>query len=66
MPCSPVISYVLPCRFASNIGIVLMNKHMLGGYGFRYPVFLTFCHMLACVILSQASHASFLVLVSSH
>ena len=42
-------------RFASNIGILLLNKHMLGGYGFKYPVFLTFCHMLACVILSQAS-----------
>ncbi|EIE27219.1 TPT-domain-containing protein [Coccomyxa subellipsoidea C-169] len=51
---------VVAVWFASNIGIVLLNKHMLGGYGFRYPVFLTFCHMLACVILSQASHASFL------
>ena len=41
------------CRFASNIGILLLNKHLLGGYGFRYPVFLTLCHMLACLILSQ-------------
>ena len=37
----------------SNIGILLLNKHLLGGYGFKFPVFLTLCHMLACVILSQ-------------
>ena len=43
------------CRFASNIGILLLNKHLLGGYGFRFPVMLTLCHMVACVILSQAS-----------
>lgn len=42
-------------RFASNIGILLLNKHLLGGYGFRYPIFLTLCHMLACVVLSQVS-----------
>ena len=40
-------------RFASNIGILLLNKHLLGGYGFRYPIFLTLCHMVACVVLSQ-------------
>ncbi|KAK9907658.1 hypothetical protein WJX75_007760 [Coccomyxa subellipsoidea] len=54
---------VVAVWFASNIGIVLLNKHMLGGYGFRYPVFLTFCHMLACVVLSQAANASGLVRV---
>ena len=43
------------CRFASNIGILLLNKHLLGGYGFRFPVLLTLCHMIACVVLSQAS-----------
>lgn len=42
-------------RFASNIGILLLNKHLLGGYGFRFPVLLTLCHMVACVILSQVS-----------
>ncbi|CAL8462871.1 g2405 [Coccomyxa elongata] len=52
---------VIAAWFASNIGILLLNKHMLGGYGFKYPVFLTFCHMLACVILSQATHASGIV-----
>ncbi len=48
-----VISVNLACRFASNIGILLLNKHLLGGYGFRFPIFLTLCHMLACVVLSQ-------------
>lgn len=52
-------SLMCPARFASNIGIVLLNKHLLGGYGFRFPIFLTFCHMLACFIFSQVS-ASFI------
>ena len=53
-----VISVTLACRFASNIGILLLNKHLLGGYGFRFPIFLTLCHMLACVVLSQAGTAA--------
>ena len=40
--------------FCSNIGLLLMNKFLLSNYGFKQPVFLTLCHMLACVILSTA------------
>ena len=40
--------------FCSNIGLLLMNKYLLSNYGFKQPVFLTLCHMLACVILSTA------------
>ncbi len=54
-----VISVTVACRFTSNIGILLLNKHLLGGYGFRFPIFLTLCHMLACVVLSQVGPPAF-------
>ncbi|KAK7305331.1 hypothetical protein VNO77_43236 [Canavalia gladiata] len=38
--------------YASNIGVLLLNKYLLSNYGFRYPIFLTLCHMMACSILS--------------
>lgn len=41
-------------RYLSNTAMLLLNKHLLGGYGFRFPVFLTACHMAACVLMSQA------------
>ena len=28
-------------RYSSNIGLLLLNKWMLSGFGFRRPVFLT-------------------------
>ena len=40
-------------RYLSNTGILLLNKYLLGNYGFRYPVFLTACHMAACFLMSQ-------------
>ncbi len=48
-------------RFASNIGIVLTNKFLLSPYGFRYPVFLTLCHMVACMLMSSAVEAAGIV-----
>ena len=44
--------------FVSNIVLLLMNKYLLSNYGFKQPVFLTLCHMLACVILSTAFSAT--------
>lgn len=38
--------------YTSNIGVLLLNKYLLSIYGFKYPVFLTLCHMVACTILS--------------
>ncbi|KAG2624297.1 probable sugar phosphate/phosphate translocator At3g11320 [Panicum virgatum] len=43
--------------YASNIGVLLLNKYLLSVYGFRYPVFLTACHMSACALLSSLAHA---------
>ncbi|KQK07828.1 probable sugar phosphate/phosphate translocator At3g11320 [Brachypodium distachyon] len=38
--------------YASNIGVLLLNKYLLSVYGFRFPVFLTACHMSACAVFS--------------
>ncbi|KAK9803098.1 hypothetical protein WJX73_002140 [Symbiochloris irregularis] len=41
--------------YTSNICVLLLNKYLLGGYGFKYPVFLTLCHMCACSILAYVA-----------
>ena len=41
--------------YSSNIGVVLLNKYLLSNYGFKFPVFLTICHMFACTVLGQLS-----------
>ncbi|GLT37558.1 hypothetical protein SLA2020_118690 [Shorea laevis] len=43
--------------YASNIGVLLLNKYLLSNYGFKYPICLTMCHMLACSLLSYAAIA---------
>ncbi|RDY09233.1 putative sugar phosphate/phosphate translocator, partial [Mucuna pruriens] len=47
--------------YASNIGVLLLNKYLLSNHGFRYPIFLTMCHMMACSILSYIAIAWFKV-----
>ena len=49
-----ITALVVFAWFCSNIALLLMNKFLLSNYGFKQPVFLTLCHMLACVILSTA------------
>jgi drug/metabolite transporter (DMT)-like permease len=44
--------------YASNIGVLLLNKYLLSVYGFRFPVFLTACHMSACALLSGLARAA--------
>lgn len=43
--------------YASNIGVLLLNKYLLSNYGFKYPIFLTMCHMTACSLFSYAAIA---------
>lgn len=43
--------------YSSNIGVLLLNKYLLSNYGFRYPIFLTMCHMTACSLFSYAAIA---------
>jgi len=38
--------------YSSNIGVLLLNKYLLSNYGFKYPIFLTLCHMMACSLFS--------------
>mmetsp|Transcript_13757 Transcript_13757/g.29598 ORF Transcript_13757/g.29598 Transcript_13757/m.29598 type:complete len:373 (+) Transcript_13757:157-1275(+) len=42
---------VIFCWYASNIVLLLLNKFLLSSTSFRQPVFLTLCHMAACVIM---------------
>jgi len=42
---------IISAWYASNIGVLLLNKWLLSSTPFRQPVFLTLCHMLACAAL---------------
>lgn len=41
--------------YASNIGVLLLNKYLLSIYGYRFPIFLTTLHMLSCSAYSSAA-----------
>ncbi len=41
--------------YSSNIGVLLLNRYLLSNYGFRYPIFLTMCHITACALLSYVA-----------
>ncbi|XP_010907994.1 probable sugar phosphate/phosphate translocator At3g11320 isoform X2 [Elaeis guineensis] len=43
--------------YSSNIGVLLLNKYLLSNYGFKYPIFLTMCHMTSCSLLSYVAIA---------
>ncbi|KAL5580844.1 hypothetical protein UlMin_013286 [Ulmus minor] len=43
---------LVACWYSSNIGVLLSNKFLLTNFGFKYPIFLTLCHMTACSVLS--------------
>uniref|UniRef100_A0A7N0ZWF8 Sugar phosphate transporter domain-containing protein n=1 Tax=Kalanchoe fedtschenkoi TaxID=63787 RepID=A0A7N0ZWF8_KALFE len=43
--------------YSSNIGVLLLNKYLLSNYGFKYPIFLTMCHMTACAFFSYVAIA---------
>ncbi|XP_024981350.1 UDP-URONIC ACID TRANSPORTER 1 isoform X1 [Cynara cardunculus var. scolymus] len=49
------ISTLIILWYSSNIGVLLLNKFLLSNYGFKYPIFLTMCHMSASAILSYIS-----------
>ncbi|XP_062168100.1 probable sugar phosphate/phosphate translocator At3g11320 [Alnus glutinosa] len=48
---------IVAAWYGSNIGVLLLNKYLLSNYGFKYPVFLTLCHMAACSLLSYVAIA---------
>lgn len=53
---------IIASWYLSNIGVLLLNKYLLSFYGFRFPIFLTMLHMLACAAYSYIS-INFLELV---
>ncbi|KAG1359172.1 UDP-URONIC ACID TRANSPORTER 1 [Cocos nucifera] len=46
---------IIGAWYLSNIGVLLLNKYLLSIYGYRYPIFLTTLHMLACSAYSAAA-----------
>ncbi|MFS8003661.1 putative sugar phosphate transporter domain-containing protein [Helianthus anomalus] len=51
---SPTIitALIIASWYFSNIGVLLLNKYLLSFYGYKYPIFLTMLHMLACSFYS--------------
>ncbi|PHT37125.1 putative sugar phosphate/phosphate translocator [Capsicum baccatum] len=49
------IATLITFWYSSNIGVLLLNKLLLSNYGFKFPIFLTMCHMTACAVLSYVS-----------
>ncbi|KAK6947679.1 Sugar phosphate transporter domain [Dillenia turbinata] len=39
---------IIASWYFSNIGVLLLNKYLLSFYGYKYPIFLTMLHMIAC------------------
>ncbi|XP_027336495.1 probable sugar phosphate/phosphate translocator At3g11320 [Abrus precatorius] len=46
---------VVTAWYSSNIGVLLLNKYLLSNYGFKYPCFLTTCHMMVCSLFSYVA-----------
>lgn len=44
--------FLIVAWYLSNIGVLLLNKYLLSVYGFKCPIFLTLCHMVACSCFS--------------
>tara|TARA_B110000459_G_C16561651_1_gene471872 strand:- start:199 stop:1173 length:975 start_codon:yes stop_codon:yes gene_type:complete len=47
--------------YFSNIGVILLNKYLLSVWGFKFPIFLTMCHMVMCLVLAAATRSLGLV-----
>ena len=46
---------IIAAWYTSNIGVILMNKFLLSTYNYKFPIFLTFLHMLSCSVCSFAA-----------
>ncbi|XP_014489697.1 UDP-URONIC ACID TRANSPORTER 1 [Vigna radiata var. radiata] len=55
------ICFLVTLWYSSNIGVILLNKYLLSNYGFKFPIFLTMCHMSACAVFSYISIVFFKV-----
>ncbi|GAB2209972.1 hypothetical protein Droror1_Dr00027201 [Drosera rotundifolia] len=52
---SLVTTGIVASWYASNIGVLLLNKYLLSIYGYKYPIFLTILHMVSCSAYSSAA-----------
>ncbi|KAL9252598.1 putative sugar phosphate/phosphate translocator [Drosera capensis] len=52
---SVVTTGIVASWYASNIGVLLLNKYLLSIYGYKYPIFLTILHMVSCSAYSSAA-----------
>mmetsp|Transcript_41161 Transcript_41161/g.131737 ORF Transcript_41161/g.131737 Transcript_41161/m.131737 type:complete len:357 (+) Transcript_41161:322-1392(+) len=50
----PLTLMLIVSWYLSNIGVILLNKYLLSIYGFKFPIFLTMLHMIACSLMSYA------------
>ncbi|CAB1184580.1 unnamed protein product [Spirodela intermedia] len=57
--CSPTIA--LSFNFFVSVGIIMMNKLVLGRVGFNYPIFLTFIHYVVSWLLMGLLNAASLL-----
>jgi drug/metabolite transporter (DMT)-like permease len=48
-------AFLITSWYTTNIGVLLLNKYLLSNYGFKYPIFLTMCHMTACSAFSYVA-----------
>jgi hypothetical protein len=60
-----VTATLIGAWYASNIGVLLLNKYLLTSTGFDNPVFLTACHMTACVVVGLMVSATGVMAVAS-
>ena len=52
---------IIAAWYFSNIGVILLNKYLLSVWRFRYPIFLTTCHVVTGALMSTAVRASRIV-----
>ena len=38
--------------YSSNLGVIMLNKALLSNYNYRFPIFLTFLHLVSCTVFS--------------
>ncbi|XP_020111035.1 uncharacterized membrane protein At1g06890-like [Ananas comosus] len=57
--CGPTVA--LSFNFLVSVGIIMLNKLVLGKVGFNYPIFLTFLHYLLSWVLMAILNAVFLL-----
>ena len=38
--------------YSSNLGVIMLNKALLSSFGYKFPIFLTFLHLVSCTLFS--------------